>query len=343
MGSITLTDIYKRFERKGSWVVEALNLKVEEGEFIALIGDSGSGKTTILRMLSGLTDPTSGVISIGKKTVFEKKLNLTPEERKVGLVFQDSALFPHYTVRDNILFGIEKLPKKQREAVLSEMITLTGLEGLENRYPHQISGGQKQRVALARALAVKPELLLLDEPFNGLDFSLKEQIMAEIKSIVKKTGITTILVTHNRNEAFFMADRIAVLKDGKIHQYDDPYTIYNTPTDRYTAKFFGKANFIPGYLQDDDIVTPIGHFNRHGFSGEDPVVVMKPEDFIIDSEKGTIKATVKQVDFYGHYIELKLFVKGLEELLIISVESHFSVVVDDEVWVSPLKELAKVL
>lgn len=343
MGSISLKSINKKFERKGPWVVENLDLDVQQGEFIALIGDSGSGKTTILRMLSGLTRPTSGTISIDGRVVFNESIELKPEERKIGLVFQDSALFPHFTVKDNILFGIEKLSSREKKSILKEMITLTGLEGLEDRYPHQISGGQKQRVALARALAVKPELLLLDEPFNGLDFSLKDQIMAEIKTILNKTGITTILVTHNRNEAFFMADRIAVLKDGRIHQYDDPYSIYNAPTDRYTAKFFGKANFIPGYLQDSDIVTPIGHFNSQGYTGKDPVVVLKPEDFLVDEEEGTIKATVVKSNFYGHYTELKLEIKGLEDVLIISVDSHFKSKEGSEIWISPIKELAKVL
>lgn len=343
MASITIRNLNKRYEMRAPLVVDNLDLDINEGDFIALIGDSGSGKTTILRMLAGLTKPTSGSISIGGKVVFSEGIEMTPEERKVGLVFQDSALFPHFTVRENILFGIENRPKTYKKQVLEEMLQLTNLEGLEGRYPHQISGGQKQRVALARALAVNPELLLLDEPFNGLDFSLKDQIMADIKTIVKKTGITTILVTHNRNEAFFMADRIAVLKSGKIHQYDEPYSIYNRPSDRYTAKFFGKANFIPGVVEGGEINTPLGNFNSSNTTQESPIVVLKPEDFTVSKSRGEIKATTVQSDFYGHYTELKVLVSGMDVPLIISVNSHFQIELGSEIWITPLKDLANIL
>ncbi len=341
MSWVKIKKISKQFSLKGPSVIDSLELLIQEGEFTALIGDSGSGKTTILRMIAGLETPSSGEIYLRDKIVFNSTTNMGPEHRNVSLVFQDYALFPHLNVKENIYFGLHGQSKEIKIECFSEVITLLNLQGLEKRYPHELSGGQVQRVAIARALARKPDLLLLDEPFNNLDFSLKNAIMEEIKDILTETNTTTILVTHDRNEAFLLADKIAVLKEGKILQLDDAYTIYHKPVNPYTAKFFGKANFIKGKRTEKGISTALGVFPDDLFAdnnNKEITLVLKPEDFLVKKTRDSIECTVKNIRFFGNYKELVVIVPGLENDITINVDHHINPKKSEKIWILPDKE-----
>ena len=229
----------------GHPVVEGISFEVEPGEIIAVVGASGSGKTTLLRLLAGFEQPDKGEIYINEKPVWGKHF-VRAEDRQVGFVFQDLALFPHLSVENNILFGVKN--KHERSNILSHLLSITGLTGLEKRFPWQLSGGQQQRVAIARALALRPAILLMDEPFSSLDQALKVQLRVEIKEILIKTGITTIIVSHDIEDAYTMANRMLVLEKGKLAQFDTPEAVYKHPPTRAVALLGGKANFIPGNL-----------------------------------------------------------------------------------------------
>lgn len=203
------------FKYKGSkeYIIEGFNFSMEKGEIVSLFGQSGSGKSTILRLIAGLEKPNSGTIKIEQKTMVSEGIFILAEQRGVGMVFQDYALFPHMTVEGNIKFGLKNMSKKEGQTRLKEVLELVNLEGYDHRYPYELSGGQQQRVAIARALAPKPSLLLLDEPFSNLDRDLQHKIRQELKSIIQKAGITSVFVTHDREDSKVVADRIVVLKN----------------------------------------------------------------------------------------------------------------------------------
>ncbi len=217
-----------------------LDFKINQGEFFSLLGPSGCGKTTTLRLLAGLESSDSGKILFGKKDI----TNLQPQKRKFGLVFQDYALFPHLNVSENILYGISHKSKVKKEKRLQELLDLFQLTSLKERSIRHLSGGEQQRVALARTLAVKPELLLLDEPFAALDPSLRQSLREEIKELQKKLGLTIIFVTHNQEEALSLSDRVALMQEGRIVQVAEPFEIYTKPKTEHVAGFFGKVNLL---------------------------------------------------------------------------------------------------
>lgn len=240
MSYLELKDITKMF---GAFkAVHDFNLSVEEGEMVALLGASGCGKTTTLRMIAGFTAPNSGVIAIGGNTVNQ----LPPYKRNIGIVFQNYALFPHLSTFDNVAFGLKlkKLPLADIKKRVADALALVKLSGLENRLPRELSGGQQQRVALARALVMEPMLLLLDEPLSNLDAKLRAEMQMEIKRIQREIGITTILVTHDQEEAMSLADRIVVMKEGMIQQVGTPREVFETPLNSFVADFMGFANFL---------------------------------------------------------------------------------------------------
>ncbi len=253
---IILQDVVKYYARDIA-AVNRLNLTINKGEILGLAGESGSGKTTLLRLIAGLETPDRGEISIKEELVAGRGKFVESQDRSVGLVFQDYALFPHMKVRDNIIFGIHKWPLETRKFRLQEIISLTNLQGLENRYPHQLSGGQQQRVALARALAPQPEIILLDEPFSNLDARLKDQVRIDIKKIIKNVGLTAVLVTHDIQDALCTADRIALLKAGEVQQVDLGERLYNYPANPYVASFFGKVNLLKAEYKSGVIQTKI--------------------------------------------------------------------------------------
>lgn len=218
-------------------VVQDLSLCLEKGNIGCLLGASGCGKTTVLRAIAGFEPLRGGLISLGDTVLSTVGSQIEPEHRHVGMMFQDYALFPHLSVEKNVAFGLRRWDKTKRHRRVQELLALTGLESSGRRYPHELSGGQQQRVALARALAPEPELLLLDEPFSNLDVDTRERLAFEVRDILKKTGHTAILVTHNQAEAFAIADRIGVMQHGRIVQWDTPYGLHSEPASDFVADF----------------------------------------------------------------------------------------------------------
>jgi iron(III) transport system ATP-binding protein len=226
-------------------VVRGLSFSLERGVIGCLLGPSGCGKTTVLRCIAGFEAVQEGTVSLGGRVVSAPGTRVAPEDRRIGMVFQDYALFPHLPVSENIGFGLRRAPAGERKARVAEMAALVGLAAELDKYPHEISGGQQQRVALARALAPRPELLLLDEPFSNLDVELRERLSIEVRDIIKASGATAVLVTHDQQEAFAMADEIGVLHGGHIQQWDSAYNLYHRPANRFVADFVGQGVFLP--------------------------------------------------------------------------------------------------
>jgi iron(III) transport system ATP-binding protein len=254
--------------------VEGADLEVAKGEVVGLLGPSGCGKTTLLRLIAGFERPDVGEVQLGGRVVAGSAW-VPPERRHVGMVFQDYALFPHLTVAGNVGYG---LPRPGRAERVRETLALAGLTDFGDRYPAELSGGQQQRVALARALAPKPSVVLLDEPWSSIDPVLRGAMRDEVTSILRATDVTVLLVTHEQEEAFSLADRVALMRAGTIVQTDDPEEIYYGPTSRWAAEFVGAANILPGRLEDGLVETPVGHFPAPNGDKPGPVeVLVRPE------------------------------------------------------------------
>lgn len=236
---IVVDSISKSFDKGNSYVLEDVSFRLKPGQVCAIVGESGSGKTTLIRLLAGLEKPEAGEIWINEQLVSSVTTMVPAEKRKVGLVFQEYALFPHLTVMENVLYGIAKQPNKKERA--AEMLELVDLSGYEDRYPHQLSGGQQQRVALARAIAPNPSLLILDEPFSNLDSMLRLSLRDQIFEIIERSGLTAIFVTHDTQDALAVADEILILRNGKIVQQADAENLYNKPASIYVASLFGST------------------------------------------------------------------------------------------------------
>ena len=249
--------------------VDDLSLSVKDGELLTLLGPSGCGKTTTLRMIAGLEAPTDGSISIAGETVtadadgpFRK-----PEDRDVGIVFQDYALFPHLSVHENIAFGLTEMDEASIDERVAELLELVDLQAHEEKMPGQLSGGQQQRVALARSLAPEPDVLLLDEPFSNLDVRLRVEMREEVRRILKRAGVTAISVTHDQEEALSISDRVAIIDDGSVAQIGDPAEVFENPESRFVASFLGQASFLSAHVADDTLETGLGSFGRERLNG----------------------------------------------------------------------------
>ncbi len=247
--------------------VDSFSLDVEEGELLTLLGPSGCGKTTTLRMIAGLERPTSGSITIGEQAVADDDHFVAPENRDVGLVFQDFALFPHLTVAENITFGISEWETEQKEARLEELLKLVNLEDHRDKQPENLSGGQQQRVALARSLAPEPDILLLDEPFSNLDVRLRIEMRQEVRRILKEAGVTAISVTHDQEEALSISDRVVIMNDGHLEQVGKPELVFENPESRFVASFLGRASFITGRVRGDTVETVLGTLRTDQLNG----------------------------------------------------------------------------
>ena len=279
----------------GPPVLVDVSLGVDPGEIVALLGPSGSGKTTLLRSIAGLERPASGSVSLGDRIVSDHRVFLAPERRRVGMVFQDGALFPHLDVSRNVAYG---LPRAERSSDrVTEALRMVGLESMAHRMPGSLSGGQRQRVALARALAPRPGVLLLDEPFSNLDATLRLQVRAEIHQLLVGLGITTLFVTHDQEEAFVVGDRVAVLRDGQIAQVGTPDELYLRPADRWVATFVGDANLFPIASHGETCSTPVGTVPLASLPSGPSEVLLRPEDLAVtDGDDGTVEL----VEYYGH-------------------------------------------
>jgi iron(III) transport system ATP-binding protein len=295
-------------------VLTGLSLDVSAGAFAAILGPSGSGKTTLLRVLAGFERADAGTVTIGERVVDSPAGFVPPERRKIGYVPQEGALFPHLTVASNVGFG---LPARERRSPrTAELLDAVGLSGMGSRYPHQLSGGQQQRVALARALAIRPDIVLLDEPFTSLDAHLRASVRADVHGICKAAGTTAILVTHDQDEALSMADHIAILRDGRIVQYAAPQNLYSMPADAALARFVGEANLLDGQLPDAGapgmVETVLGPLPLEPYcaaaTGPGPVtVLLRPEQLELVAgaaspagEPGTLGGHVVGYEYYGH-------------------------------------------
>ena len=252
--ALRLSGLSKSFQSVAA--VTDLSLNVSRGEILCLLGPSGCGKTTTLRLIAGFDAPDTGTIHIGDGLVCGPGANFAPEKRRVGMVFQQGALFPHLTVAQNVAFGIPRTRKRGER--VAESLRLVNLEGYDNRYPHQLSGGQQQRVALARALAPSPDLILMDEPFSSLDAGLRGQLRAEVRAILKEREATVVWVTHDQEEAMQLADRVAVMNQGRIEQFGTPEAVFHNPDTRFAAEFFGSADFLPAWQEGDYLVSEVG-------------------------------------------------------------------------------------
>jgi iron(III) transport system ATP-binding protein len=287
-------------------VLDGVDLTVPAGAFTAVLGESGSGKTTLLRVIAGFERIESGLVVLGGTVVDDGRRAVAPERRKVGYVPQEGALFPHLRVAGNVAFGLRRRNTSRRVA---ELLDLVGLAGLERRYPHELSGGQQQRVALARALAVEPDVVLLDEPFSSLDASLRIAIRRDVAQILRDRGTTTVLVTHDQDEALSMADRVAVLRAGRMVADARPADLYQHPDDAELASFVGEANLLPGQVEGRVAATVLGRLDLHpavsagwGKGGGPATVLVRPEQLEVGPAGGPAGIAARVVDraYFGH-------------------------------------------
>ncbi|MCC6906192.1 MAG: ABC transporter ATP-binding protein [Anaerolineae bacterium] len=280
-------------------VIDSFSLSIPQGSLVALLGESGCGKTTFLRLLAGFDMPDAGTIQIAGRPVVGQGTFMPPEARRVGIVFQDYALFPHLTVAENIAYGLNR--GALRSARVSEVLELVGMQGMAQRMPHELSGGQQQRVALARALAPEPDVVLLDEPFSNLDVTLRTRLRIEVRDILRRTGITAILVTHDQEEALSLADFVAVMRNGRIEQMAPPDVVYSFPVNRAIAEFVGDANIIPGTADGHTVACNVGKLPlplcRFARGAVD--VMIRPEWFAVTADPAG-EAIIRERMFYGH-------------------------------------------
>lgn len=317
----------------GMDVVHKASLELISGEIGCLLGPSGCGKSTLLRAIAGFEDIATGSIALDGKTLSSVGYTLSTEQREVGMVFQDIALFPHLTVAENIVFGIKKWSKREQVSRVERLLSLINLENMGERYPHQLSGGQQQRVALARAIAPKPKLLLLDEPFSGLDASLREVLVLDVKEVLKQEKVSAVLVTHDQMEAFAMADRVAVMQAGCIQQWDLPYTIYHEPRTRFVAQFIGQGEFLHGTVNDNgQIESALGILKstkKHRLtSGQDVEVLLRPDD-VLHNDDSSFKGKIISKRFRGSHFLYRIEMPSKQRLFCFASSHHNHAIGED--------------
>ncbi len=295
-------------------VIRGLSFGLHAGEIGCLLGASGCGKTTALRAVAGFEPLRGGEIRINGQVASTTTFRMAPEKRSVGMVFQDHALFPHLRVADNVGFGLRKLSRGDKRRRVDELLELTGLEGLGHRYPHELSGGQQQRVALARALAPAPAVLLMDEPFSNLDTRLRRRMGEEIRTILKERGTATLIVTHDQHEAFALADKVGLLKDGRMLQWDSPYVLYHEPASHYVAAFTGRGSYLNAQVKGSSLIHALGTspLPPRRPPGDELALLIRPDDIRPDSQ-GRL-ATVLARQFQGAQIMYRLRLDTGEEI-----------------------------
>ncbi|HWC07842.1 MAG TPA: ABC transporter ATP-binding protein [Solirubrobacterales bacterium] len=307
MGTISCTDLHKSFGDVRA--VDGLSLEVEEGATVALLGPSGCGKTTTLRLIAGFERPDSGTVVVAGQTLSGPGVFVPPEKRRIGVVFQDYALFPHYDVAGNVGYGLGRRADRDR---VGEVMELVGLGGLGGRSVNELSGGQQQRVALARALAPAPELILLDEPFSNLDASLRAKIRDDVRTILEAQGVTSIFVTHDQEEALSVADTVAVVNRGRVEQMATPEEVYSRPSSRWVAGFLGEIEVLPGVARDGAVTCDLGVLSASGELEGEVDVLVRPESLAVDTVlpagRQATQGVVVSRRYYGHdqMLELRL-------------------------------------
>jgi putative spermidine/putrescine transport system ATP-binding protein len=327
----------------GTRALEPVTLAVSQGETVVLLGPSGCGKTTLLRIIAGLEKP-----DVGGHVVFNDidVTGIPIEQRNVGMVFQSYALFPNMNVADNIGYGlrVRGVDRNERRARIAELMTLTGIEGLEHRRVDQLSGGQRQRVALARAVAVRPSVLLLDEPLTALDAALRDRLRLELDRLLRTLGITTIYVTHDQAEAMALADRVVVMRKGGIAQIGSPRDIYFAPASRFVAEFVGAANIVEAKVADGMLTLPGGYLRVANDTVAGPVVAMiRPESIaVVAPESATLSGRIDRVSFVGDRQRLTVS-EASERLLLIDVPNTFVVKIGERVGLAVNQRDVRVL
>ena len=330
MTQLELNGVIQRYGRHT--VVDGVDFSLAAGQIACLLGPSGCGKTTLLRCIAGFEDVAAGEIRLHGAVVSRAGQRVAPEKRRIGMVFQDYALFPHLTVEQNVAFGLGRNPPEDIHLRVRQLLATVGLAGQGDKFPHELSGGQQQRVALARALAPRPELILLDEPFSNLDVGLRERLSVEVREILKREGSTAIMVTHDQHEAFAMADEIGVMYQGRIQQWDSPYNLYHRPANRFVADFIGQGVLVSGTVGDGNSVdmelgtlisdTPVecNESCTNCDNGCRVDILLRPDDIVHD-DASEVKAEVLHKAFRGADILYTLRLGSGTEVLSL-VPSH---------------------
>jgi iron(III) transport system ATP-binding protein len=333
---LAVSGIYKSFDQND--VVRDISLELKNGEIGCLLGPSGCGKTTLLRIIAGFETVRRGIVTIAEREVSSKSIMIPPEQRNIGMVFQDYALFPHLSVAENIAFGLQQGNRKSKKKIVDRLLELVGLEKSGKTYPHELSGGQQQRVALARALAPEPKLLLLDEPFSNLDVTLREKLTVEVRDILKIAGITALMVTHNQYEAFSVADSVGVIFDGSIRQWDRAYNIYHSPKTLEVAKFVGDGSILRGRVTGANQISCglgelSGDLSLPCENGCHVDLLVRPEDVLHD-DSSDVSGRVIHKSFRGPNILYKLELPNTETCLAL-VSSHHNHQLGENIGIVP--------
>ncbi|MCB4358944.1 ABC transporter ATP-binding protein [Quatrionicoccus australiensis] len=330
MAQLELNGVVQRYGRQT--VVDGVDFRLEAGQIACLLGPSGCGKTTLLRCIAGFEEIAGGEIRLHGEVVSRAGQRLAPEKRRIGMVFQDYALFPHLSIAQNVAFGLGRKPSEDVQLRVRQLLATVGLSGQGDKYPHELSGGQQQRVALARALAPRPELILLDEPFSNLDVGLRERLSVEVREILKREGSTAVMVTHDQHEAFAIADEIGIMSEGRIQQWDVPYNLYHRPANRFVADFIGQGVLLAGTVGDNNSV----HMELGSLVSDTPVecnescsacdrgcrvdILLRPDDIVHD-DASPVQAEVLHKAFRGADILYTLRLASGSEVLSL-VPSH---------------------
>ncbi|MGF1764153.1 ABC transporter ATP-binding protein [Aliivibrio kagoshimensis] len=321
------------YHYNGQNILSDLSLAVEDNEIVCLLGASGCGKTTLLKAIAGLLPLTSGLMHLNQRVICDGESCIATENRNIGMIFQDYALFPHLTVIDNIAFGLRLWDKPRAQKKIEEMLALVHLDEFGLRYPHQLSGGQQQRVAIARALACEPDLLLLDEPFSNIDTQVRHDLIKDIRRIFKTQGVTAIFVTHSREEAFAFSDKLAVMNNGIIEQFGNSSELYHQPSTRFVADFLGGGSYLSGTVSDDlSINTLIGRLPFRALAhqpGDHVDVLLRPQHVVISEDSEGV-ATVIEQQFMGDNCR---YVVEIESQTLLAI-SHLPLVVGQRVSVT---------
>ena len=326
MASLHIENVTKNFGSVKA--IDNLSLTVEGPELIALLGPSGCGKTTLLRMIAGFIDATSGIIRIGERDVTK----VPPNQRNTGMIFQSYALFPHMTVGENVGFGLEmrKIAKEERRKLVKEALSLVHLDGYEDRYPKQMSGGQRQRVAIARALVIRPDVFLLDEPLSNLDAVLRQSVGNEIRALQQRLGLTSVFVTHDQKEALMLADRLVVMKAGRIMQSGSGAEVYNRPNSRFVASFLGKSNFFTGHCNGGSHFNTTSQLQLHcpnptNGAADYTLLSVRPESIRLGPEASafdnSFEGKVERVTYLGSLTEVELRLTA-EDLITVQLQNR---------------------
>ncbi|SHO56586.1 ABC transporter ATP-binding protein [Vibrio quintilis] len=322
---LTITQLTCRYGDQT--ILESLSLSVTRGEIICLLGASGCGKTTLLKAIAGLLPLHAGKLYLNDRLLDDSSRQVAPEQRHIGMIFQDYALFPHLTVSENIAFGLPSQSRREKQQRVEEMLSLVRLDGYQSRYPHQLSGGQQQRVAIARSLAYQPELLLLDEPFSNIDTQVRHELIREIRSIFKQQGVTAIFVTHSREEAFAFADKMAVMNQGVIEQFGPASELYHHPSSRFVADFLGGGSYLPARPGGrHSFHTPLGRIRTDSLPDNAPhrdpdqacVLLLRPQHVLLKADSRSETRVLEQ-QFMGDHCRY-----------IVNVSGHHLVATSDE-------------